>query len=246
MVKFRSTIILALTSNFVVVPVAAFPHSYGTHHQRAVDVMALIPNEGRPQPPNPVQLEAERRVDLEIDSQKMKRAVNLEGYVPYLHDSSPPVDARSFDRQRAPFPHPVPQQQVKSGGGPMKNQNVVKRDSESTILANEGEKVVDVVPIVGRAVDPTVLENEKENPVDVVPIVGRAADPSVFQHEEELPVDVGPTVGRAVDLAAFTNDNRKSGEWIPNIARAVDVAALNEMVQTCGEGRKTYNPTKDL
>ena len=254
-------VILALASRFVIVPVVGFPHSHKKLQQRAVDVTALIPNDGRPLPPVNGRFDSKRSADPRIDGEEAaKRAVNPEGWVPYMHYPSPPtqdepdskrsadiarsgeeaakrevnpkgwgpsmdhspssVQPRSFDRQRVPFPRPVPQQQSGSGEGSAGTDNKERRDDESTILANEGEKAVDVVPIVGRAVDPTVLDNR---PVDVVPIVGRAVDPE-----------------------AFTDENRKAGNTVPTIERAVDVGALDEIGSTCGDAKIPYNPSQQL
>ena len=202
-----------------------------------MDVTAFIPNEGRPLPSPQVTPLPE----LE------DRAVNPEGWVPYMHYPSeaselletaePLTDKRAIehdpipilplasgdsDRERVPLHRPVPQQQYQTGGGPDSNGEGRKRETDP-ILNNLHRKPVDVVPIVGRAVDPEGFSNEGRVPVERVPIFRRAVDPIVSENLHKKPVDVVPIVGRAVD-----------------------VGGLAHLRQNCGSGGQNYDPLAEL
>ena len=75
MLSLRDTVALALASTFITVYVAGLPHPQREHHARAVDVAAFTPWELRPQ-----------KVDDNTKAKALdeKRAVNLEGFVPYM------------------------------------------------------------------------------------------------------------------------------------------------------------------
>lgn len=147
MVILRNTITLIFTLALASIHSAALPHSHGAYQQRAVDVAAFTPYGKHPKPaaetqpsvnssdatqtPGPT-LEAGDKESSGINRDGMgKRAVNPEGYIPYLHVNS------------------------KSKGETTKRED----KSQAQIFdENRHERLVDVVPIVGRrAVDVQAL-----------------------------------------------------------------------------------------
>ncbi len=239
MVMLCSSTVLALTSSLLAVHVAAAPVHHEPYQRRAVDVAALIHNQDRPAPARTTPLLEDRAVNPEgfvpymhypsqtPDLFDDKRAVNPEGYVPYEHERDSPLKTRYYDEERVPFPRPVPQQEDRTDGGSKSDGEGRKRDTDP-VIDNLLRKPMDVVPIVGRAVDPAAFTDQGRQIVATDPIDERAVDVAAFTDQGRQTVETDPINERAVDPNAFNDHGRQIVDVIPIVGRAVDPTIFDD------------------